>query len=394
MIRNKSIIVALVLLCQILGCIGRPTEVPDSCTPGKEYECPSTYSCFGTGIPGVGYCNCAAYYAFVRAPPTLDTLATDEYTCASSGLPWTMAVIVLLVVAIGNAQSIHEQIVLAIRLKKHGVLKNNVATRLLFLNFWGNNIAHFGIMVIMLMNMFKIDPNMYLHDYIRSVFFGMMALYRFPIVFEALVAWIDIVQKSATLTRTMSKGLTIIQYLLRVAAIFIAATAMWLYYKDKKIQYVNIDMQLHKILPVVILLAAWRLNSILCPKMDKKSKNYSKAYGIWVLAITVVICMCGYYSGIQMFIRNFFDASMGNFTAFGTAFWHISDLICGKAWIAYIKRGNKKILSQYESGGGGIMGLFASSVASSTASSVSVIEKDGEDTVGRKSAMENIKEEA
>jgi len=40
------------------------------------------------------------------------------------------------------------------------------------------------------------------------------------------------------------------------------------------------------------------------------------------------------------------------------------------------------------------MGLFASSVASSTASSVSVIEKDGEDTVGRKSAMENIKEEA
>ena len=58
------------------------------------------------------------------------------------------------------------------------------------------------------------------------------------------------------------------------------------------------------------------------------------------------------------------------------------------------QRGNKKILSQYESGGGGIMGLFASSVASSTASSVSVIEKDGEDTVGRKSAMENIKEEA
>ena len=71
--------------------------------------------------------------------------------------------------------------------------------------------------------------------------------------------------------------------------------------------------------------------------MDKKSKNYSKAYGIWVLAITVVVCQYGYYSGIQMFIRNFFNASIGNFAAFSTVFWHISDLINGKAWIACIK---------------------------------------------------------
>jgi len=397
--KNRSIIVALILLCQLLGCFAippRPKEVPDRCTPGKEYECPSTYGCYGTGTPGIGYCNCFAYYGFVRSAPTKDTLADDPYTCVNNGLPWACGLIVHLALLFGFCLGIWDQIVLATRLKRHGALKNNMASRLLFINFFFNYVANVLVFIVQILNILKLDPEMWMHDNTRSYLFTIMMLYKYTTIMEAVVGWIDVVQKSVSLSKKTSKGLVVVQWLTRLGGTYMTVQCAYMLGTDRKLQYMRFDGQVYKYLVPFILLSAWRLAHLLCPKMDRKSKNYSKAVSIWIITLTMVITICGYYIGMHILLmRTLFIASLGNFPIFATIWWLMwHQLFLGQGWIAYIKRGNKKILDQYEDGKatGGILGLFVSSTNSST----STIEKSVvqlEDTkTGRKSAMENIDE--
>jgi ABC-type multidrug transport system fused ATPase/permease subunit len=345
----------------------RPDKMTDpSCTPGKDTQCiagtkcvpvPAALDAGGKPIGGAkaksGVCMCDSFYGSYRRLPTPDspeTFGPDGFAhddlCAKNVTMQVVYTLWSLMLVALNVVLLTDIITTIVRLKKSNALKFNVAGRSLVICAF-HNLFELTLSMVYMMLHLSWDKGYWFHDNIRSSVLSFAALTTNLVHLEVLVAWIDLVQKAATLSRTSNKILIAIQWFLRIFVV--AACLVYVYFFFSGVDLGSLVVLLALVTLIAIQIAGRVLRRTLCPNLnDKTHANYKAAeairffytfLGTWeplnyFFVLLRPILLTGRDYGALAFL-----VQPVNFVLPGSIFT--------ASWITYLKFGNKKVLAPY-----------------------------------------------
>ena len=299
-----------------------------------------------------GVCMCDNFYGIYRRLPSPNTpirFPKDGYRfndlCEKNRTMQFIYAAWLLGIIVWNGVLLYDFITTMFRLKKSGALTFNVAGRSLVVC-----IAHRITDMLLVFTYLSLhlgwDHKYWLHDNVRSGALSFGGIFWLLIHLEVLMAWIDLVQKAATLSRTSSTLLVILQWVLRFFTV--ASGLIYLIYfilgKDLGLMVILLLF----VSQIAIQITGRILRRTLCPDLkDSTHANFKAAEAIRFFYSFMLSWEPVHF--IFVLSPLFFNGRDWGGIAFmiQPANFCMTGVMMPIAWISYLKFGNKKILSNY-----------------------------------------------
>jgi hypothetical protein len=277
---------AIVFINSFLVQAARLTKMSGSYIPCKTTaECPVGLWCLPNPVSDDGslFCDCNTGYGYSRKLPTpntpLYTLNPNDY-CEVSGTN-RFLIIMLAFLGYHTYSRVLFAIIHLIRcMKKAKTWVNNVATRtLIFLLI--DSTASFVYINCVLFGTTKTGPSLFLFGTVYPVVLALSSLSHKLSTWELVVAWIDLVQKTATLSRTTAPTLTAAKYFLRAVLLVYCVFTLYTFIVTNVDLFFVVNVLLDIAYLIIFNISGRSLRRLLLPDPDDKSHaNYPAAESI------------------------------------------------------------------------------------------------------------------
>jgi hypothetical protein len=232
---------------------------------------------------GSYFCECNPGFGYTRKLPTretpLYTLNVNDY-CEVSG---TNRFFGILLAFNGFYYLFHValEIIHLIRcMKKAKVWINNVATRVLVISLV-SALGAFIYICCILFGTTQLGPSHFLLRVMYPAAVSIATLFFHLAIYEVVVAWIDLVQKTATLSRATAPTLTYAKYLIRAILSVYCVFTLYCYIVSQVEVFYAVTLILDVVYLIASNLSGRSMRRLLLPDPDDKSHaNYPAAESI------------------------------------------------------------------------------------------------------------------
>ena len=308
----------------------RPVEAPEVCDVTDTTSCPPYTACYNNPEQEGGQCLCWRYYGL--------TEADDGDGCKIMPLSWPLGLLANVIVILSHLIALYHVILTIVRLYKASAFKNNCAGRMLIFMIAVNvfSIAHTTVFVL---GYFRLDKDFFLYDFIRYILMFPQLLAMYGLIYECVIAWIDLAQKTVTMSRTSSKKLDYFRKAIRISLLLQASVTIYLYTTGM----FTIGMQVQGVNLIILILTTKiggaQLSKLLCPDMkNKEHGNYKPAEAIRRTYIFQVIALTGVLIFVVSLGFTIKILALGSFPMIvGSAAWQVIMAVSVYQWLSYVK---------------------------------------------------------
>jgi len=370
---TQVIVFALLVINGSVVSARRPKELRSdgwqTCT--SEIDCPMSMWCWLNPVSlDSSYCECFNAFGFTRKLPTKDTplyTLNPEDRCERQG--WTtMMYLASIFMAFWWQFWFYSQLVFVIRcIRRAEAWTNNVATRTLILLVF----SCVGVTAATLCYLFSPnDKSGVLFDGVRSYCIGWVSAWQNIMLYELVVAWIDLVQKTATLSRSTAPTLIAAKYFIRICVISYAIFVTYVFASGTWASFALLNLAIKIIYLIIINFSGRSLRRMLVPDPDDKSHaNFPAAESIRQLYVCLTISIVNQtLVEISWLILMGSAAFLGTQMIIGAILWQGSMMIIFYIVLQYVKFGSRKSIRKFESeptfldnlvGNGNVLGKIA-----------------------------------
>lgn len=320
----------------------RPKELSSdgwqTCT--SELDCPVSMWCWLNPISlDSGYCECFNAWGFTRKLPTKDMplyTLNPEDRCEWKGLT-PMLLLSTIFMALWYQFWFYSQLVFVIRcIRRAEAWNNNVATRTLICLLF----CAVGVTGVTLCHLFgPLDKSGILFDGVRSYLIGWTSAWQYIMLYELVVAWIDLVQKSATLSRSTAPTLIAAKYFIRICVFVYAIFVTYVFATGSWATYALFNLIIKLVYIVIINFSGRSLRRMLVPDPDDKSHaNFPAAESIRQLYVFLTISLVNnLLTEISWLLFMGSAQFLGTQMVIGAMVWQGSMLIVFYVVLQYVK---------------------------------------------------------
>jgi hypothetical protein len=232
---------------------------------------------------GSDFCDCHPGFGYTRKLPTpktpLYTLNVNDY-CEVSGTSRFFGILLAFNGFYYIFRGVLEIIHLIRCMKKAKVWVNNVATRVLIFSLVSSLGAFIHICSI-LFGTTQLGPSYFFLHIMRTLGIAIATLFMHLAIYEVVVAWIDLVQKTATLSRATAPTLTFAKYFIRGFLSVYCVFTIYCYIVANTDFFFAVTLILDVVYLIASNLSGRSIRRLLLPDPDDKSHaNYPAAESI------------------------------------------------------------------------------------------------------------------
>lgn len=306
-------------------------------------ECPVGMWCLRNPVTDDGslFCDCNTGYGFSRKLPTpntpLHTFNQNDY-CEVSGANRFM-IIMLAFLGFYTYFRVFSSVTHLIGcMKKAKTWVNNVAARtLIFLLI--NSTANFLYINCTLFATTKAGPSVFLFVTAYPVTLAINCLFQKLALYEVVVAWIDLVQKTSSLSRTTAPTLTFAKYFIRAILLMYGVFTLYAFIVSNVDLFFVVNVILDILYLIIFNISGRSLRRLLLPDPDDKSHaNYPAAESIRSYYINMTKAFVHYifwYLAWPIFLPQ--NATIGVAMIIVNFGWPPTNNIANEVMLEYIK---------------------------------------------------------
>jgi len=341
-------------LALISGCASRPTEMPETCITVIATSCPPDYSCYKNATsenPVVGSCRCNRYFGLQDI---------EGGGCEKMAGAYEIGVALNFVIFFMNGFLAFKAFQTLTRLIKAGALKKNTAGVMLGSLSVACTLSMMFIFCF-IYAMLGFDKDLVLFDGFRNLLLPPLVFLDFLVCYECLLTWIDLVQKSVTMSKTSSRSLTVFKYFLRSILLTHVVVVTWMYVTGQLYYSIYLTVAQFFFVTALLFFSGIKIAHALCPDFRNKSHpNYRSARAILITAAySCTALILALISNFIFLARYKTVYSTGNISMIlGTVGWQFVYCLQLYQWLSYIKYGNRKALAKFPENEGIVTRLF------------------------------------
>mmetsp|Transcript_34272 Transcript_34272/g.39659 ORF Transcript_34272/g.39659 Transcript_34272/m.39659 type:complete len:408 (-) Transcript_34272:289-1512(-) len=339
-------------------------EFCDLSSPGTTFlSCPRGAVCsFNFDDFASGICMCQTYTWGYREKNILPSDSVgQEYSCVRDPEETFWSIITLSLIICTAFDLCYKQVRMLLMMKKAGGLKYNVATSATFFgilsSFFSGAQLVFGALCYCLFNPgtalhWSDRPNQWYVDYWWLIVLCFQIMH-----YEILVAWIDLVKKSTSLTRKRTKVLTFAQWFIRLFNVTfqIFANLTWSFTTEALAFSAMLNAVYGWVSITLTVIGGFQLMRVLCAnRSDKSHPNWEATQSIKaciIQYIPYIILMSQFYSGfwaLDFVVPGYHGRyPTENWTWLFFLYFMAANFMI-RIWFFYVKHGNKKTLAKVE----------------------------------------------
>lgn len=367
------------------------TVLKEGCKAWKDFQCPAQMHCqIDKTYPKGGMCECYRYNSHARiAPGRDDDELTNTFRRTDCQVYWPTNVFNVFLAAMNCwiLGGLLIKILLTIyRVQKNGGYKLN-SSCIALTTIPIQVISDFLMNLLPLYSSMGWDPYWEVYDARKSgyvlYYFG-ANIYKF----EIIVAWLDLVQKTKTLSKRSSTSINVFRMILRLVNVMTASAGIMVFYGNKFELNIWLNGSISPIIMVSVALSGIAIQRVLCKNMsDVTNPNWKAAAAIRRVYLANVI---GEYAIGQiriLFLKVLFNPLTGSISWYLGAYRDFCKAEMVRVWFNYLLYGNRRYLKDYDVNAvsayfgfttiglnGSTFSSTSSSTKSSMASSASTVE--------------------
>jgi len=320
-------------LALIAGCAARPSEIPDTCLTVSAISCPPDYSCYQnpeSEVPTQGICRCNRYFGLQDA---------EDGGCEKMPGAYVVGVALNFLIFFMNGILAFKAFQTLLRLIKADAFKKNTAG-IMLASLTVACILSMIFIFCFILAMLGFDKELTVFDGFRNYLLPPLVFLDFLVSYECLITWFDLVQKSVSMSKTSSKGLTIFKYTLRLILTAHVVIVTYLYVTGQL--YLSVFLTIFQFVFVgfLTLVSGIKIALALCPDLkDKNHANYRTARAILITAAySVTALVLALVSNFVFLVKYKTVYSAGNISmVLGTVGWQFVYCLQLYQWLSYIK---------------------------------------------------------
>jgi len=301
---------------------------------------------------GSYFCDCHPGFGYSRKLPTpktpLYTLSVNDY-CEVSGTSRFFGILLAFNGFYYIFRGVLEIIHLIRCMKKAKVWVNNVATRVLIFSLV-SALGAFIYICSILFGTTQLGPSYFLLQIVFPLGVAIATLFIHLAIYEVVVAWIDLVQKTATLSRATAPTLTFAKYFIRGFLSVYCVFTLYCYIVSKTDFFFAVTLILDVVYLIACNFSGRSMRRLLLPDPDDKSHaNYPAAESIknYYISITKAYSiLIFWYLSWNIFFSAI--ATIGPAMIFIQFMWECPFMVAIGVIVQYIKFGNRKALLQFQ----------------------------------------------
>lgn len=324
----------------------------EGCKAWRDFQCPAQMHCqIDKRYPRGGMCECYRYNSYSRiAPARDDNELTNTFERSDCQVYWPTNLfnVFLAVMNCWILGGLVIKIILTIyRVKKNGGYKLN-SSCIALTTMPIQVVADFIGNLIPLISGMGWDPYWTLYDerkFAYILFYLGANIYKF----EIMVAWLDLVQKTKTLSKRSSTSITVCRFFLRLVNILTALAGTMTFYGNKYDFYLWLNGSISPIIMITTALSGISIQRVLCKNMnDVTNPNWKAAAAIRRVYLCSVV---GEYAIGQIriyFIKTLFNPLTGSIAWYLGAYRDYCKAEMVRVWFNYLLYGNRRYLKDYD----------------------------------------------
>jgi len=326
----------------------------DGCVPwaSHTFRCPLKMDCFPhKGFVKGGYCDCNPI--FINTPHKLpfDDSEWDDGFDSTDCASWSFAKFMLgafqLYSVIWAVACLHTNILVSLELAKNKALKMNATTYALIFCFLGA-LSNGLIWLVYWLNTWDLEPEYY-YNRRGYIFIGLNSCFLTADT-EVGCTWIDLVDRTQKMSKSSSRSLKVLRWLVRFAGLGITGVTLYGLFSGSITNLLKAGMIPGICSGVFILIAGFLIIRTICPNMkDTSNPNWKVAKSIERTTKYAVLGKLLELVGALGML----NTAKHPLTSFAYAFFNPiyfwGYLFRMWAYISYIIAGNRKHLKKYES---------------------------------------------
>mmetsp|Transcript_2632 Transcript_2632/g.3716 ORF Transcript_2632/g.3716 Transcript_2632/m.3716 type:complete len:417 (-) Transcript_2632:42-1292(-) len=348
-----------------LKCVqGRPEVVPkailkEGCPGWVDFVCPAHMWCYvDMKYPKFGQCHCLVRAGLYMNPPKYDDNELSDPPVQRTDCVVGQGILSYIFALFWFAFTF-----ISVRLTYVGCRTLFVVKKNKGLKFNASSIGLFFLIIFNITQIMRffgygimrvgLDPHFWYRDIFEYVAESTMALSGYLFVYEAVVTWFDVFQKSVTMSKRSSKLITALKIILRLWSLIQGAAYVLIRFIDGTNFAANLSLVTNStnlVCTISVALSAFLITRVLCKnRKDVSNPNWKAAEAIRVSAMYQLAHAGLWALQIEFYVRygiNIMDLpTTGNSAFIG---FYITLPMISQSWMRYFLFSHRRYLGSQD----------------------------------------------